>query len=65
MSVAVSFSRTGLEIRPASRPHGPAQAENFAFARTAVPDPGEGQVLVRNTWMSVDPFTREWMHEVS
>lgn len=41
---------------------GEPRAEDFEFARTEVREPEAGQVLVRNTWMSVDPFTREWMH---
>ncbi|AYF77894.1 NADP-dependent oxidoreductase [Nocardia yunnanensis] len=52
----------GLEVRLASRPVGAAAPENFAFVHADVPEVDEGQVLVRNTWMSVDPFTREWMH---
>ncbi|MQM27556.1 NADP-dependent oxidoreductase [Glycomyces albidus] len=35
----------------------PAESD-FALAETALPDLGEGQVLVRNTWMSVDPYMR-------
>ncbi|MGW1995778.1 NADP-dependent oxidoreductase [Embleya sp. NPDC001921] len=52
----------GLEVRLASRPVGEPRAEDFEFARTEVREPEAGEVLVRNTWMSVDPFTREWMH---
>ncbi|WP_067486235.1 NADP-dependent oxidoreductase [Actinomadura hibisca] len=49
------------EIRLASRPSGPARTENFALAETEIPEPGAGQILVRNTWMSVDPFMRGLM----
>ncbi|QFZ21332.1 NADP-dependent oxidoreductase [Saccharothrix syringae] len=49
---------TSREVRLASRPVGFPAPENFALVTTAVPDPGPGQVLVRNTWMSVDPHLR-------
>lgn len=46
-----------------SRPVGWPGPENFAVVRTGVPDPGEGQVLVRNRWMSVDPYMRGRMDD--
>src|SRR5262249_50971628 len=51
------------EIRPKSRPTGMPQAENFEIATVDLPDPGPGQVLVRNTWMSVDPYMRGRMYD--
>ncbi|NED96618.1 NADP-dependent oxidoreductase [Phytoactinopolyspora alkaliphila] len=50
------------EIRLASRPAGEPSLENFELAKSAVPSPGDGQVLVRNTWMSVDPYMRGRMN---
>jgi NADPH-dependent curcumin reductase CurA len=46
------------EIRLKSRPSGMPEAANFELAETEVPDPGSGQILVRNIWMSVDPYMR-------
>jgi NADPH-dependent curcumin reductase CurA len=46
------------EIRLKSRPEGMPTAANFEFAETDVPSPGQGQVLVRNIYMSVDPYMR-------
>jgi NADPH-dependent curcumin reductase CurA len=46
------------EIRLKSRPVGVPTPENFELAETAVPTPGMGQVLVRNIYMSVDPYMR-------
>ena len=46
------------EIRLKSRPHGLPTADNFELAETAVPTPGPGQVLVRNSYISVDPYMR-------
>src|SRR5881275_1769897 len=50
------------EIRLASRPKGFPSAENFTLAQTEVPPPQEGQVLVRNLYMSVDPYMRGRMN---
>ena len=33
-------------------------AANFELAETDVPTPAAGQVLVRNVYMSVDPYMR-------
>jgi len=49
------------EIRLASRPAGMPSTDNFELAETEVPPPGEGEVRVRNLWMSVDPYMRARM----
>jgi Putative NADP-dependent oxidoreductases len=54
----------GREIRLASRPHGEPDESNFDLVQVEVPDPGPGQVLVRNLWMSVDPYMRGRMNDV-
>lgn len=46
------------EIHLVSRPEGLPTAENFDLIETDVGDPGEGQVLVQNLYMSVDPAMR-------
>ncbi|TMR21515.1 NADP-dependent oxidoreductase [Nonomuraea turkmeniaca] len=51
------------EIRLAARPVGEPGPGTFELAETRVPQPAEGQIVVRNTWMSVDPYMREWMKE--
>ncbi|GGX44141.1 NADP-dependent oxidoreductase [Streptomyces chryseus] len=51
------------EVRLASRPVGAPVLEDFALVTTAVPEPAEGQILVRNTWMSVDPYMRGRMND--
>ena len=55
---------TGTEIRLASRPKGWPTLENFATASVDLPPLGEGQVLVRNMFMSVDPYMRGRMNDV-
>ncbi|MFF7919638.1 NADP-dependent oxidoreductase [Streptomyces mirabilis] len=41
-----------------SRPVGWPKPEDFALVEAEVPRPGEGQVLVRNAYVSVDPYMR-------
>ena len=43
------------EIRLQSRPKGRPNAENFNVATVAVDSPKEGHVLVRNSYLSLDP----------
>ncbi len=46
------------EIHLKSRPAGMPKAENFELVETPMPKPGPGQFLVRNIFMSVDPYMR-------
>ena len=46
----------------ARRPHGMVSAEDFRWVEdAAVPAPADGEVLVRNLWLSCDPTQRGWM----
>jgi len=54
---------TAREIRLASRPSGWPTDENFAFADVELPAPADGELLVRNTFMSVDPYMRGRMND--
>jgi NADPH-dependent curcumin reductase CurA len=51
------------EIRLASRPRGVPTADNFTLAQVELPPPQDGQVLVRNHYLSVDPYMRGRMNE--
>ncbi|MBL8530772.1 MAG: NADP-dependent oxidoreductase [Hyphomonadaceae bacterium] len=51
------------EIHLRSRPVGMPEAGNFAIAEVELRDPGPGEVLVRNSWMSVDPYMRGRMYD--
>ena len=46
------------EVVLARRPVGMPQAEDFAVREVDLPEPGAGEVLVRNICMSVDPYMR-------
>ncbi|HEX5378079.1 MAG TPA: NADP-dependent oxidoreductase [Phenylobacterium sp.] len=55
---------TSREIRLKSRPVGLPTATNFELASVDLPAPGPGEVQVRNTWMTVDPYMRGRMNDV-
>ena len=42
----------------ASRPAGWVTEDNFRIESATVPSPGEGEVLVKNLWLSLDPYMR-------
>ena len=52
------------EIRLVARPHGFPGEELFELAEVPVPQPAEGQVLIRNAYFSVDPYMRPRMNDV-
>lgn len=51
------------EIHLASRPAGPPTPENFALVTRELPALEPGQILVRNDFMSVDPYMRGRMSD--
>ena len=52
------------QVRLRSRPVGIPEAEHFELVERGVEPPGEGQVLVRNLFLSVDPAMRGWVSAV-
>ncbi|MCW8330219.1 NADP-dependent oxidoreductase [Photobacterium sp. SDRW27] len=46
------------EIQLASRPSGTPTTDNFSFVDRKLPNLQDGEVLVKNLWMSVDPYMR-------
>jgi NADPH-dependent curcumin reductase CurA len=50
------------QVRLKARPTGIPQAEHFEIVEAPVPQPREGQVLVRNLYLSVDPAMRGWVN---
>lgn len=62
-----SFAPTAVRAREwqlAARPTGEPAPGHFALVERQVLAPAEGQVLVRNEWMSVDPYMRGRMDDV-
>lgn len=52
-----------VQIRLASRPSGWVTEDNFSVTDEAVPDVENGQLLIRNIFMSVDPYMRGRMND--
>jgi NADPH-dependent curcumin reductase CurA len=52
------------EIRLAARPRGAPTPADFELAEVEVPDPGDGELVIRNTYLSVDPYMRGRMNDV-
>ena len=48
----------------ASRPSGMPDPSNFELKDLTLPELGDGQVRVRNSWLSVDPYMRGRMNDV-
>ena len=51
------------QVRLASRPEGWASPDNFTITEEPVRDPDDGELLVRNLFMSVDPYMRGRMND--
>ena len=51
------------EVRLARRPQGEPGLDCFTFETVNLPDPAPGEVLVRNVYMSVDPYMRGRLNE--
>ncbi len=51
------------QIHLVRRPAGEPAEDDFALVETSLPDPGPGQILVRNLAMSVDPYMRGRMRD--
>ena len=47
----------------AKRPHGMVGVANFEYREEPIPTPGEGEVLIRNLYLSFDPTQRGWMED--
>ncbi len=54
----VPVSGISREIRLAEQPTGTSGESLFEIVESPVPEPGEGQLLIRNAYFSVDPYMR-------
>jgi len=57
------MSLVNRQIQLASRPEGEPTVSNFRLVEQPVPELTEGQVLVRNHYLSLDPYMRGRMNE--
>ena len=51
------------QFRLAKRPVGMVQRSDFEYTQAPAPEPGEGEVLVKILYISLDPAMRGWMNE--
>jgi NADPH-dependent curcumin reductase CurA len=54
---------TSSEWHLTRRPHGVPVDEDFALVDVELPAPGTGEILVRNSFLSVDPYMRGRMND--
>jgi NADPH-dependent curcumin reductase CurA len=54
---------TSREWHLTRRPHGVPVDEDFALVDVELHDPGDGEILVRNSFLSVDPYMRGRMND--
>ncbi len=47
-----------IQVHVVTLPDSDVRPEKFELVNVELPDPGAGEVLVRNTWTSVDPGMR-------
>jgi len=59
------MTATNQQVRLKSRPAGIPQAEDFEIVETPLPELAEGDVLVRNLYLSVEPAMRGWVSAVA
>ena len=57
------MAETTRQVRLAARPEGAPRPEDFELAEVPMPEPAEGEVLVRNSYLSVDPYMRARMRD--
>jgi NADPH-dependent curcumin reductase CurA len=55
------MAQTNHQYRLASRPTGLVSAENFDYVEEPVPSPGDGEILVKVLYLSLDPAMRGWL----
>ena len=51
------------QFKLARRPVGMVQRSDFEYAEAPIPQPGDGEVLVKILYLSLDPAMRGWMNE--
>ncbi|WP_338076295.1 NADP-dependent oxidoreductase [Chlorogloeopsis fritschii] len=58
--------KTGLnrQFRLVSRPVGDIKESDFEYRQEPIPNPADGEVLVRTIYLSLDPTNRIWMSDM-
>ena len=58
-------TKVNRQWRLAARPVGRLKDSDFQFTREAAPAPRDGEVLIRNLYLSLDPTNRGWVNETA
>ena len=56
------MSQTNTQVRLAARPTGLPKASDWDIVQEPVPTPGEGELVVALSYLSLDPAMRGWMN---
>lgn len=59
----MSENNVNRQFLLAARPVGEIKDSDFKFQESPVPEPKDGEILVRNLYMSLDPAMRGWMND--
>jgi NADPH-dependent curcumin reductase CurA len=57
------MTATNRKVLLASRPQGAVTEDNFRIVDAPLPEPAVGEVLVKNQWLSLDPYMRGRMSD--
>jgi hypothetical protein len=57
------MSETNRQWLMRARPVGMVKESDFELRSSPVPEPGDGQVLVRTRWLALEPAMRGWMED--
>jgi len=58
------MAATNRQVLLARRPQGTVTDDDFRIVDAPIARPGDGEVLVRNEWLSLDPYMRGRMNDV-
>jgi NADPH-dependent curcumin reductase CurA len=64
MATTATPAKINHQWRLASRPQGRVKESDFQWSEASTPELGEGQILIRNIYLSLDPANRAWMAPV-
>lgn len=56
-------AQTNRRFLLAKRPVGAVTRDDFSYEQVPVGEPADGQILVKNLYLSLDPAMRGWMNE--
>ena len=56
-------AETNRQFLLAKRPVGAATRDTFTYQQIPLAEPGDGQIVVKNQYLSLDPAMRGWMNE--